>query len=211
MTDETATNDYLVDDMSFRMMIPNALIVDGAITADKIGAGEVVAGKLAADSVAAVNIQAEAVTAGKIAAASVTANEIAASTITGDNIAAGTITVTNLQSDVGGQLNIAGNDSVLILVGQIGDVNADLNETNSNFEEMRTYYDFGPDGAIISTPSSPFQLKLSADKIQMLELGNEVSYWNAGTMYVRSFVGEEVILGNHKLEKYGTGTVVRAL
>jgi len=209
MSDETATNDYLLDDISFRGMIPNSLIVNGAITADKIGAGEVVAGKLAADSVAAANIQAGAVTAGKIAAGSVTAEEIAAATITGDLIAAGTITVLNLSADVGGQLNISANDTVSILVGQISGVAGDLDSTSSELQEMRTYYDFGPDGAIITNPDSPYQLKLSNDQIQMLELGNEVSYWNSGTLYVRSFVGDEVVLGNHKLEKYGTGTVVR--
>lgn len=209
--DDGGTNSYLIDDVSMKMMIPNALIVDGAISADKIGAGEIIAGKLSADAVAASNIQAGAVVTEKLAAGAVTANEIAAETITGDNIAAGTISVTNLEAGIGGQLNISGNVTIVAQQEAIDGVQSDVDGVSGDLTEMRTYYDFGPDGAVISTPDSPFQLKLDNDRISMLELGNEVSYWNAGTMYVRSFVGEEVILGNHKLEKYGTGTVVRRL
>lgn len=208
---DTDGNQYLVDDFSVYKRVPESLIFDGAITAVKLSAESVTAEKVAADAIAARNIQAEAVTAGKIAAGAVTANEIAAGTITSNEIAAGTITVTNLQADVGGQLNLSANESILFVSGQVANVQDEVDATNDNLEEMQTYYQFGPDGAEISTPSSPFSLKLDNDQISMLEQGNVVSYWNAGTMYVRSFVGEEVILGNHKLEKYGSDTVVRKL
>ena len=83
--------------------------------------------------------------------------------------------------------------------------------TASNLEEMQTFYSFGPDGAEISSPGSAHALALRNDSIAMLESGQVVSYWNAGTMYVTSLVGESVVLGNHQIVKYGTGTVVRAL
>lgn len=85
------------------------LIVDGAITAAKIGAGQVTAGKLAADSVVAVNIKAGEVVAGKLAANAVVAANIAAGevvagklgadAVVANNIAAGQITTTKLAAD----------------------------------------------------------------------------------------------------------------
>ena len=66
------------------------LIVDGAVTADKIAANSVTAGKLAANAVTAGTIAANAVTAGTIAAGAVTAAQIAAGAITTDKLAVGT-------------------------------------------------------------------------------------------------------------------------
>jgi hypothetical protein len=205
------TNVYLIDDLTFYKRIPGSLIVDGAITADKIGALEITAGKLSVDAVSASNIQAGAVTAGKVAAGVITALELAAGSVLADKIAAGAITTSKLAAEVGKQLDISSNNTVNIIVGQIDTVSTDLNDTSGTLAQMMTYYEFGPTGAIISSPGSPFQLALRSDRIEMLEQGVAVSYWNSGQMHVRSFVGEEVVLGNHKLEKYLTGTVVRAL
>ena len=204
-------NVYLLDDITFYQQIPGTLVVDGAITASKIGAEEVVAGKLAANSVVTENLQAYSITALQLAADSVTADAILAKSIGADQITAGAITVNELSSEVGSNLNISSNNSVTIISGQIDAVQADANATGSSLAEMQTYYTFGATGAVVSMPSSPFALALRNDRIEMLENGNVVSYWNSGQMYVSSFVGEEVILGNHKLEKYGTGTVVRSL
>lgn len=209
--DLTSGNVYLVDDFTLYRQVGNGLIVDGAVTAAKIGAGEVIAGKLSADSVAAMNIQAGAVIAGKIATDAVVANNIAAGQVQANHIAAGTIQTLHLTAEVGKELDISSNNSVNIIVEQVNTVAAGAHETADTVETMATYYQFGTDGAIISTPDSAFQLALRNDRIEMLEQGIPVSYWNAGQMFVRSFVGDEVILGNHKIEKYGDGTVVRAI
>lgn len=211
MSDDGGSNSYLVDDLVFRMVIPGALIVNGAITADKIGAGEVTATAIAAEAITAEKIQAAAVTAGKIAAGAVTAETIAANAVTANAIEAGSITTLKLSSEVGQELDISSNNSVNILVGQIDAVTDDQNATAGSLETMQTYYQFGPDGAVISAPSSPFAIHIANDRIEMLQLNVPVSYWNAGQMFVNSLVGTEVVLGNHKIEKYGTGTVVRAL
>lgn len=211
LSDTGSTNTYLFDDMTLRTQIPGSLIVDGAITAGKIQAGAVTAEAIAADSIAAESIQADAVTADKIAADTITGELIAAATITGDLIAAGTIEVTNLDPGIGGQLDISANDSVNILVGQLSDLSDDQDDTDSSLQDMQTYYQFGPSGAIVSSPSSPFAIHIASDKIEILQNSVPVSYWNSGQMYVNSFIGTEVVLGNHKLEKYGTGTVVRTV
>lgn len=211
VSNATAGETYYVDDFSVLKQIGNGLIVDGAITAEKVAAGAIVAGALAAGSVTAESIQAEAITAEKLAADSVTANSIAAGSITGDNIAAGTITAINLDAGIGGELDISANESVTIIAGQVTDVQAGVDGANDTIQTMQTYYSFGPTGAVISTPDSPFALALRADRIEMLENGNVVSYWTSGQMFVADFVGERVLLGNHQIEKYGTGTVVRAV
>ena len=103
--------DAFIGDVEMFNMTTSQLIVDGAITADKVAANAITAGKIAANSIFASNINANAigashivgnaistnhisanaVTTTQIAAGAVTANEIAANTITGNKISARTI------------------------------------------------------------------------------------------------------------------------
>jgi hypothetical protein len=136
---------------------------------------------------------------------------ITARTLGADQIVAGTITVNELSPTVGDNLNITANGSINFIAGRLEDITDGAQATSDSLDTMQTFYSFGSEGAVISSPNSPFQLALRPDRIDMLEQGASVSYWNSGQMFVRSFVGEEVVLGNHKLEKIGTGTVVRAL
>lgn len=167
---------------------------------------------LVPSSVGTISLDDGVITAPKIVASEeMWTTVLGAHKILGDEVEAGTIKTTNLSADVGGNLDISANDSINLLVGQIDTNETKSDNLSSNLDEMQTYYAFGPDGAVISTPGSPFALALRNDKIEMLANGSVVSYWNSNQMYVSSFVGEQVVLGNHKLEKYGTGTVVRAL
>lgn len=77
-----------------RFMRRNAgeLIVDGAVTANKVAASAITADKLAANSVTAVKIAAGAITAEKIAARAITADLIAIGGIDGTVIADGAVT-----------------------------------------------------------------------------------------------------------------------
>lgn len=211
MKDTTAARVYYIDDMAMYLQTDQDLLVDGSVIADKLAAGAVIAGKVAAGAIDAVAIQASAITADKLAADSVTANAIATGAVTADSILAGSIKTNHLDPAVGSSLDISANDTVNIIAGQVADAQSSADDTAGTLDDMQTYYSFGPSGAIISNPGSPFQLALRSDKIEMLENGSTVSYWNSGQMTVNSFVGTEVVLGNHKLEKSGTGTVVKAL
>lgn len=130
--------------------------------------------------------------------------DIEANAITANHIEAGSIGVTHLSPSVGDSIDISANDTITIIAGELAD-------TTSNLEEMQTVYSFSPTEAVISSPGSNFTLALDNDSIEIREGGVPVSWWNSGQMHVPSFVGETVILGNHQLEKYGTGTVMRAL
>lgn len=212
VVDSGETNIYYIDDVRVFTMVDTSLVVDGAIVAEHLAAGSVTAVALAAESVAAVNIQASAVTADKLAANSVTANAIAAGSIEANAISAGAIQVSHLSPSVGDEIDISANNTITIISGSIGEVASDLNNTQGTLETMQTYYEFGPSGAVISTPGSPFAVAIRNDRIEMLENSNPVSYWNSGQMNVLQLVGETVILGNHKIERHPTsGTVVKAL
>jgi hypothetical protein len=210
-TDLSNVNSYLIDDMTFYRKVTGSLIVDGSITSNNIAAKAITASKIDAKAVTAESMAANAVTFGTIAAGAVRANEIASDSILANHIKVGQISTDHLSANVGRELNITGNDSVNIIVGKIDTVTAAQQATAGSLQSMQTYYKFGPSGAVIASPGSPFSVALRSDRIEMLEQNVPVSYWNAGQMFVRSFVGEEVVLGNHKLEKYLTGTVVRAL
>jgi hypothetical protein len=69
-----------------------SLIVDGAVTADKVAANAVTADKLAANAVTAGKIAAGAVSADQLAANAVTTAKLAAGAVTTDKIAANSIT-----------------------------------------------------------------------------------------------------------------------
>ncbi len=209
--DTSNTNNYLVDDLYFYKQTPSGLIVDGAITALQLSANAVTATAIQAGAVTAGKIAAGAVTAGTVAAGTITAVEIAAGSINSNHIVAGSIQTSHLSPAVGGELDISANSSVTIIVGQISSVQGDVDSLDSNLAVMQTYYTFGASGAIISKPGSPFAVAIRNDRIEMLENGNVVSYWTSGQMFVNSFVGEIVNIGNHQLSKSGTGTVIKAL
>lgn len=72
------------------------LIVDGAITADKIESNAVIADKIAANAVTSGKIAANAVQAGSISAGAVTADKIATNAVTTGKIAAGAVTANEI-------------------------------------------------------------------------------------------------------------------
>ena len=75
-----------------RRMASGELIVDGAITAQKVAANAISAAKIAAGTITANEIASGAITTSKISASAVTANEIATNAITAAKIQAGSIT-----------------------------------------------------------------------------------------------------------------------
>lgn len=83
---------FAVDDVYCNRMSGGELIVDGAITTEKLDANAVTAGKVAANAITADKISSGAVTATKIDSGAVTADKIKAGAITADKLDAGAIT-----------------------------------------------------------------------------------------------------------------------
>lgn len=103
-----------------------------------------------------------------------------------------------------------------IIISRVPDLEDAQDQTQTELSEMQAYYSFGATGAIIGRPDSDYKLVLQADRISIVR-GNPddpnghtvVSYWDNDSMFVESFVGDRVVLGNHTIEKFEGGTVVR--
>lgn len=155
-------------------------------------------------SVNTLGVVSDAGTEVSVVVVGVTGPDIEANAVTANHIEAFSIGVNQLEPGIGGQLDITANEAVVIIAGAVDDTNAAL-------DEMQTVYKFTPTEAVISAKDSNYELAIDNDSIEIREGGVPVSYWNSGQMYVESFVGNTVVLSNHQLEKFGTGTVMRAL
>lgn len=210
--DGVAGKTYYVDDVEMFKMVQGELIVDGTIKGIKIAADEITAIHLAANSVTAEQIQANSIVSDKIAANQITGKHLAFQTIEGDSIKAGTIQVNHVSPTFGNDIIISGNLSIISAVGKASAAQTSADAVAGNVAAMQTYYTFGPDGAIISNPSSVLATAIRSDRIEMLENGNVISYWNSGTLYVNQLQASRVTLASHQLEAFGAdGTVVRSI
>lgn len=194
-------NETEADWIPYRI-VADSILVPGSAGTISIADGAIVASKITAS---------EELWATVLGAHRIVAEEIQVGSLTGDVLAAGTIKLLNLEPSIGDDLNISANSSITIIAGNLNTVQSGQDALNDNLTEMQTYYKFGVDGAEITRPGSPFSLLLKSDGIDMKAGSNVVSSWSANQMYVPSLVAEKVVLGNHQLEKYGSGTVVRSL
>ena len=129
----SSTGGYMwIRNPSLRPMAQGELIVDGAVTAEKVAANaitanhlsvsSVTAAKVAAGAIAAEHLAASAITVGKIQDGAVTGSKIAATTITGDKIVTGAITAEKVATNAITSDKIAANaiTAAKISVGAIG-------------------------------------------------------------------------------------------
>src|SRR5690606_20871218 len=128
-----STGGYMwIRNPSLRAMAQGELIVDGAVTAQKVAASAITAAHLAANSVtaakvaagaiAAEHLSAGAITVGKLQDGAVTGDKIAATTITGDKIVTGAITADKVASNAVTADKIAANSitAAKISAGAVG-------------------------------------------------------------------------------------------
>lgn len=123
------------------------------------------------------------------------------------------LVATLIASPLGNSLNLGSNVSVNIAVGNaVAPVQAGVNALNSNLGTMQTYYQFGPDGATITSPGSPFAVQITNSQINMLASGSIVSYWNASGMVVPSLIANQTAtIGAHQFRKEGVRTTMRPI
>ncbi|WP_321386495.1 hypothetical protein [Alcaligenes phenolicus] len=128
-----STGGYMwIRNPSLRAMAQGELIVDGAVTAEKVAtnaitanhlaANSVTAAKVAAGAIAAEHLSAGAITVGKLQDGAVTGDKIAATTITGDKIVTGAITADKVTTNAVTADKIAANaiTAAKISAGAVG-------------------------------------------------------------------------------------------
>ena len=97
-TSSKSSNGYaIINNVRLVRAADDSLIIDGAVTANKVQAGAIDTAHLAADAVTAKKIAAGTITAKELGAGSVTAKQILAHSITGDHIASRSITTEELR------------------------------------------------------------------------------------------------------------------
>lgn len=133
--------------------------------------------------------------------------------ILADKIDVTSLVATLVSSPLGNSLNLASNDSVNILVGgAVATVQSGVDAVTNDLGEMQTYYQFGPDGAIITSPSSVFSVQISNEQIDMMASGTSVSHWNASGLVAASLIARQTAtIGAHQHKKEGVRTTIRAL
>jgi len=199
-------------DAKFMRIAVSATSASATISVDDVVAREIITtAMLGEEAVTGVNISGGSITGNHIQGETIEGRNVKAETFTGDHFIAGSITAREISADVGQSLDISSNQSVNILIQRDNALQGDLNNTKTAVTDLQTYYSFGPEGAIIGKTDSAFKLFLKNDRIEIIQDGVIVSYWEAQRMVVPSFVGQEVVLAKHKLEQYGNGTVVKAV
>lgn len=73
----------------------------------------------------------------------------------------------------------------------------------TDISEMHSYFKFQPSGLNIGKSDSPLQINISNSQMDFIDNGQIVAYVNGQKMYISSLeVLNELIVGNHKIEKY---------
>jgi hypothetical protein len=83
--------------------------------------------------------------------------------------------------------------------------------TQAQLDTVQTWFRVDAEGAHVGQTGNAFQANVLPGEFNITESGVRTTWWESGQMTVPSLVTTEVALSNHKFEKYGTGTVIRAL
>lgn len=73
---------------------------------------------------------------------------------------------------------------------------------DDSINDIKAYFKFSSNGLVIGKSTSPFQVRLSNEKLSFIENGKEVAYMTGNTLYITSAtVLTSIQLGNHIFEK----------
>lgn len=91
----------------------------------------------------------------------------------------------------------------------VGDLQSQQENTRTDLDSLRTWFWVDIDGAHVGRSDSPFQTHVLADRFQITQSGVVQGYFAAGGLVTPKVDADSVFVANHKIEAYGTGTVVR--
>jgi uncharacterized protein YqkB len=126
---------------------------------------------------------------------------ITARTLKANAFEAGTITANELSPTIGDSLDISANESVNIIIGRQDATDVTADELAGSLSQTQDRFHFGEDGLLISESTGSMSLALRSGQIEILNNGAPQSTWTDGQMEVDSFIGRQLVLGAHKLER----------
>lgn len=85
-------------------------------------------------------------------------------------------------------------------------------DTEVSLDELKTYYRYTAEEAIIGKSGDPMQFYFSNDEAGYRENGERISYWKGRKFYVQDLhVLSSIIIGEHIVESEGSNTKVRSV
>jgi hypothetical protein len=146
-----------------------------------------------------------------IVVAGVTGADVEARSITANEIAVGTITADRLASGAGAQIDLGDNQVIISIKGQQQILTDQIDETAGAVDQLSAWFRVDADGAHVGAKGSAFQTHVKPSRFEITENAVVTSYWEGGRMVVPVLETTQVVLAKHKLEPYGTGTVIRSI
>lgn len=83
--------------------------------------------------------------------------------------------------------------------------------TDTKVNTLTTWFRVDAEGAHIGNSESAFETHVKHDRFEITHNKKVTTHWESGRMVVPSAVVTNIELSNHKMEPYGTGTIIRAI
>ncbi len=103
------------------------------------------------------------------------------------------------------------NAGVSTVQGQVGTLQGQHAATAGEVAMIQTWFRVDAEGGHMGRSDSAFQSHIKPDRFEITQDGVPRAWLEANRLVAPEFVGLTVVLSNHKLEQFGTGTVVRRL
>lgn len=199
------------------------LIVDGGVKAVKLDAQEIWANSAWVDQ-ATVNVLRAGVVQADMLAPNVgevlnlSANGAVQTIINTQSAQSSQITAAQSAANQAGQTAqqaaqdaATANAGVSTVQGQVGTLQGQQAATAGEVATIQTWFRVDAEGGHMGRSDSAFQSHIKPDRFEITQDGVPRAWLEANRLVAPEFVGMTVVLSNHKLEQFGTGTVVRRL
>ena len=124
-------------------------------------------------------------------------------------LTAGAVQTTHLSPDVGTALNIAANEAVTILTGELAGHGQRLEDHDDTFDLVGQAVTFGPDATTWSAPGSPMTVQVANDAVRLRRHGVTLSEWAETGLTAPQMTTPTVKVGGAAIQAAPTGVVIQ--